>query len=124
MAISGETSVEPASKLLSRMVNSCGSPSGGGAHACTSTDCTAAMGGGEDESVSKKRVNASCGPDNSPSRPEEVLRTQPRRPCRRTRRCTKGRKPTPWTMPLTLTEALVSDTPLPKRDISPRYARL
>ena len=59
-----------------------------------------AKGGASRGNSSRKRRSSSPSPSSSTVTPEEVFRILPFSPCRRTRRCINGRKPTPWTIPL------------------------
>ena len=65
----------------------------------TSTEVTLADGGAPRATSSRKARLGADAPSTCTSTPAGPLRTHPRRPRRSARRHTKGRKPTPWTIP-------------------------
>ena len=77
-----------------------------------STASIRASGGASRMSSSRNCRSSVSGPSSSSSAPSELLRTQPASPCRRTSLWTKGRKPTPCTIPLTSMRNLANFSPI------------
>src|SRR5699024_1473188 len=104
--ISGETKVLPGLIRLSRMENVLYSLSPSSGTAVTLS--MRAMGGGEASRTARNFSREGLLPVRTPSSPWEVLRTQPRIAYCSASRCRKGRNPTPWTIPSTVSRRRVT----------------
>ena len=100
----------PSCTTLFRMLNA---PFPAGAQGALRTRSIRASGGASASRPRRKSASSEAPPSISISTAPDSFRTQPPSPWRIASRCTKGRKPTPCTCPVTSTRSAVTPGRMP-----------